>query len=194
MARDPARLDDAGNWVGGGYDLAVQLGLSDDARLAYAAEMLWRLAGVATPPAGESTLVEEPPPPSLDQGHARGVVTLPDGLRVVCGAFVHRDDADGEDWVVLYLPLGALGRADRRVGGYPFGDVRGSLTWRHPLDAWLASLAERLLEDVDFRVGLVGFEVFGEVEADDLAAGVPSDRWYGVVVPHPTPSYHPATR
>ncbi|ADG76508.1 conserved hypothetical protein [Cellulomonas flavigena DSM 20109] len=193
MAKDPARLDDAGNWAGGSYELAVQLGTPDDARLEHAAGMLWRLAAVVSPSAAESALVEEPPPPSLDQGHTRGIVTLPGGHRVVCGAFAHRDDTGGDDWVVLYLPLGALSRADSRVGGYPFGDVRGSLTWRGPLDAWLASLADRLAEDVLFRVGLIGFDVFGDVEADDLAGSIPSDRWYGAVVPHETPRYYPAT-
>lgn len=192
MAKDPTRLDDAGNWVGGGYELALQLGPPDDARLEHAAGLLWRLAGVVGSPT-ESALAEESPPPSLDQGHARGVVTMPDGPRVVCRGFVHRDDAGGDDWLVLYLPLGALERADRRVGGYPFGDVRDSLSWRRPLDAWLASLAERLLEDVAFRVGLIGFDVFGDIEADDLTGGIPSDRWYGAVVPHLTPRYLPAT-
>jgi hypothetical protein len=190
---DPARLDDAENWVGGGYQLVVQLGPSDDARLGHAAEGLCRLAGVVSAPAGESALVERPPPPSLDRRHVRGVVTLPDGPRVVCGAFVSRDDAPGDDWIVLYLPLGALGRADRRVGGYPFGGVESSVAWRRPLDAWLASLAERLLEDVPFRVAVIGFDAFGEVQADDLTGRIPPDRWYGAVIPHLTPRYHPAT-
>jgi hypothetical protein len=55
-----------------------------------------------------------------EHGHVRGTVALPSGRRVVCGIFLFR--YEGLDTLEFYLPLGALARVDRRVGGFPFDE------------------------------------------------------------------------
>jgi hypothetical protein len=73
-------------------------------------------------------------------------------------------DEDPEDWLTFGLPLGALGRLDPRVGGYPFGDLDHSLEWRGPLDPWLLHVAQRVFDAVGFRFAYTGFEVAGNPE------------------------------
>lgn len=94
---------------------------------------------------------------------------------------VHIDDAD---WLTLYLPLGALSRVDRRVGGFPFGPAGGpsSLTWRASLDTWLREVANEVFRQVDFRLGLIGFEV-DHTTAADLNGVAPEQRWHGYLLP-----------
>jgi hypothetical protein len=113
-------------------------------------------------------------------GHLRGVVRLPLGRPVVCGCWATRFDEDDPDWLTLYLPLGALARVDRRVGGFPFGPDGGpaSLTWRASLNRWLAGLVNEVFRDVDFRLGLVGFEATrsGNPVSPRLSVSFPQDR------------------
>lgn len=89
-----------------------------------------------------------------------------------------------------YLPLGALARVDHRIGGYPFDERSGveSLTWRAPLDRWLADVAVAVHADVPFQRALIGFEV-------DEDADVKADqRYVAVLVPYPEGvDYRPAT-
>ncbi len=98
-----------------------------------------------------------------------------------------RDDEAGvgPDWLVLYVPLGALARIDVRVGGFPFGDESGaaSLSWRRPLDAWLAEVGTRIYSEVPFELALVGLESLGEIHADELQVGIPKVRMHGILTP-----------
>jgi hypothetical protein len=122
---------------------------------------------------------------SLEElGHLRGVVQLPGDRKIVCGAVAVRED-DGPDWLDFYLPLGALGRTDPRVRGFPFGDDYGKTTfpWRRPIDGWLADIGSRVYAEVLYRLGLIGCEVSGEVYADQLAAGVPDKHDIGYLYP-----------
>jgi hypothetical protein len=166
---DADDLNDAENWAGGFYELELVLGVSDDARIRQAMWALWAAAGVEGEPAVE--------------GHARGTVTLPSGARVVCGAFVARYDES--DSVELYLPLGALARADRRIGGYPFGGAGASLRWRAPLDRWLADVAATVHAQVPFRRALIGFEI-------DVDRDITAERRY-IAVLDENLLYRPAT-
>lgn len=79
-------------------------------------------------------------------------MNLPSGVDVVCGVVASREDA-GPDWLDSYIPLGALARADRRVGGYPF-DAPGtsSLEWRRPIDNWLAQIGGAVYSAVAYRL------------------------------------------
>ncbi|MET7667713.1 hypothetical protein [Micromonospora luteifusca] len=121
-------------------------------------------------------------------GHLRGTLTLPSSGRVVCGGFSSR--YDGIDSLEFYLPLGALARLDERIGGYPFDERSGveSLTWRAPLDRWLADVAVAVYGDVPFHRALIGFEV-------DQAADITADeRYAAVLLPRPDGmDYRPAT-
>ncbi|GAA3221525.1 hypothetical protein [Actinocorallia longicatena] len=76
---------------------------------------------------------------------------LPAGRRTVCGCVAVREE-HGPDWLDFYLPLGALARTEPRISdGFPFDDDSGepSLTWRHPLDEWLATIASTIHKKID---------------------------------------------
>jgi hypothetical protein len=122
-------------------------------------------------------------------GHLRGTLTLPSGDRVVCGGFSTR--YEGVDNLEIYLPLGALARADHRIGGYPFDERSGaeSLIWRAPLDRWLADVAVAVHTQAPFQRAVIGFQVD---EHADLTA---DQRYAATLVPHPGGGliYHPAT-
>jgi hypothetical protein len=158
-------LDEAENWHGGFYELAINLGPRDDARLGLALATVWSAARVRgchqRTPAGHV-----PASCTLDSlenaGHLAGTVKLPDGREVVCGAVAIREEG-GADWLDFYLPLGALGDSDSRVGGFPFGEDGGasSRRWREPLDEWLRAVGADVYARVPFLCAIVGFEASG---------------------------------
>lgn len=192
----------ADNWHGGFYELAIEVGDHSDERLGRALDALWRAAGISgcygsreCEPGDQAVVgctLE-----SLEQfGHLRGVVQLPAGPVVVCGAVAIREDS-GPDWLDFYLPLGALARADPRVGAFPFGSDGGtvSMVWRQPIDAWLASIGMQVYGSVDYRLGLIGCEASGQVYAADIGAGSPPPRGFGYLLPgNGPPRYLPATQ
>jgi hypothetical protein len=116
--------------------------------------------------------------------HLRGIVRLPGDRPIVCGCLTSRYD-DSPDWLTFYFPLGALARVDRRVGGFPFGPDGGqvSLAWRSPLDSWLAQIADEIFDEVDFQLGLIGFELDRDRIAADLDGSAPEQRWEGYLLP-----------
>lgn len=113
---DPADLNDAENWHGGFYELAIELGPREDERLESTLRSVWDLIGVEDchvrtqldPPQHEPAEVSLA---ALEANHLHGVVRLPSGRRVVCGAIAVRED-DGPDWLDFVLPLGSLSRAE----------------------------------------------------------------------------------
>ncbi|MFD8497434.1 hypothetical protein [Amycolatopsis sp. NPDC059657] len=183
---DATAFTDPENWAGGFYELSLEVGGCDDDRLQRLVSALWRAAGIV----GcyrETDLepVEQQPLPvtvaSLREfGHVHGVVRVPLGGSVVCGCFVSRFDDDASDWLTLYLPLGALGRVERRIGGFPFEPESGpeSLNWRAPLDTWLAEVAAEVFRHVEFRFAVIGFEHDYPTVAD-----LPEQRWNGYLLP-----------
>jgi hypothetical protein len=204
---DPAAFTIADNWHGGFYELAIEFGDTNDERLGRALAALWRAADIRgcygsreREPHEMATVpctVE-----SLDTfGHLRGLVELPNGIPMVCGAVAVRED-EGPDWLDFYLPTGALGRADRRVNAFPFGEDGGSssLEWRRPIDDWLARIAttdrtQEVYASVDFQLGLIGFEVSGDTYAKDLNSDPAPPRSIGYLIPDTnSPRYLPATR
>jgi hypothetical protein len=169
------------NWTGGFYELSLDLGAADDARLDRAVRTLWRAAGASVDVQPSAAALHE-------HGHLRGTLTLPSGARVVCGAFSSR--YEGVDGLELYLPLGALARVDRRIGGYPFDERSGaeSLSWRAPLDRWLAGVAVAVHAEVPIHHALIGFEV------DEDADLTSEQRYAAVLVPGTAGlDYRPAT-
>ncbi|SNS69159.1 hypothetical protein SAMN06893096_106230 [Geodermatophilus pulveris] len=179
MPFDPADPADPDNWSGGDYELLVRYAPADQALLERAYQAVWQVTG-------------------RDATAGDGVVRLPGGHRVVCHSGPVLDE-DGTGWLYFGVPLGALGRIDPRVCGYPTEDGH-SFAWRRPLDDWLASVAFRLLEPVPFRAALIGFEVFTDLYLN-LADGEPiegyarlADRYSGIVLSGPPPIYHPANR
>lgn len=191
---DPSNLDDQENWAGGFYELAIEIGPADDGRLEQMLSALWRIAGI------EGCFVDisgerhrrVAAPVSLSSleaaGHLRGTVTLPGDRVSVCGVLAMREEEAGtgrSDWLALNVPLGALARIDARIGGFPFDKESGtaSLSWRKPLDNWLADVGTRVYGVVPFQLALVGLEPLGEIHAEELKLGVPKARMYGILVP-----------
>jgi hypothetical protein len=123
--------------------------------------------------------------------HLHGLVQLPSGQAVICGVTAIRELGGGDDWLYVYLPLAALRRLDTRIGAYPFGPdgLPSSLTWRKPLDDWLARLAIEVRRAVSFKLALIGFEV----DVDEVLAtmSLQKDRRACVVMANGT--YLPAT-
>ncbi len=184
---DPARIDWAPNWYGGFYELSIRMGPRSDERLTTALLAVWRFAGVqgcyALPEVASGDMgrvghipVSLGPDGFGGHGHLMGVVRLPSGVDVVCGAVAVRLDA-GIDWLDFYIPLGALGQTDKRVGGFPFGHDGGpeSLEWRRPIDSWLADVGSRVAEVVPFEFARIGFEASGDI--------FPSEECFGRLVP-----------
>lgn len=157
-------MTDDENWTGGFYELCLVLGAADDDNVDRALRSLWRAAGVhgcrdrRADGAGFAA-VELGAAALYEHGHLRGTLALPSGARVVCGGFLSR--YEDLDTLEFYLPLGALARVDRRIGGYPFDEHSGvaSLTWRAGLDRWLADVATAVYADVPFQRALIGFEI-----------------------------------
>jgi hypothetical protein len=188
--RDPASFTDSENWCGGFYELSLEIGDTSDERLQLALSSLWQAAAVdgcygdRDREPGEQGEVPCTVPSLVRLGHLLGTVLLPSGHRVVCGCVAVRED-DGPDWLDFYLPLGALERVDRRIGGFPFDENSGqaSLAWRHSLDRWLATVGTDVFGDVQFRLGLIGFEASGSTCAQQLDGTAPEERWAGYLMP-----------
>jgi hypothetical protein len=124
---------------------------------------------------------------SLNQlGHLYGLVRLSNGVQTVCGAVAIREDG-GPDWLDFYVPIGALEHADPRVNthfpGGPSDTASCSLTWRHPIDAWLAQVGASVHNATGYRLGLIGWEVSGQAYAADVAANPPQRRGMGYLIP-----------
>lgn len=176
---DPSYDD---NWNGGYYELSINLGAHDDARLDAALNSLWETAGLSrafrrdwTGPASELTLLSAE---SLLAGHLHSIASIPGLGSTLCSVMVVREETYetgvtqyGADWLDLCLPLGALTNLDHRVGGYPFGDTADSLAWREPIDRWFERVGLSVFEAVPFVHAVTGFEVSG-VEQSDVNPGL----------------------
>ncbi|WP_432834097.1 hypothetical protein [Dactylosporangium sp. CA-092794] len=191
--RDPTRLDDRENWSGGFYELDIELGRAGPERLQSALVRLWAAARVEGCYADPRRIASDEPVAvplqvsSLEEhGLLAGIVALHSGRRVVCGCT--SVELDGcQRWLTLNLPLGALGRVDRRVGAFPFGDDGGpvSLRWRHPLDAWLGTVADAVHAEVGIACAVIGFEIDAGKDAASFAGGLPERRWEAIALPRP---------
>lgn len=97
------------------------------------------------------------------------------------------------DWLVFYLPLGALHHTDWRISAFGSEGGPDSLTWRTRIDDWLAAIGLEIYERVDFHLALIGFEESGNAYARDLK-GV-EERWAGYLLPQRGKlRYEPANR
>jgi hypothetical protein len=182
MTQGPQRIftrPDA--WSGGSYELAVDLGVSDDARLGQALAALWShadLEGCYPDHAREPSDQLRATPAELDGLDAclRGVARLGTLAPVACSSYLVPEEG-GATWMYLGLPLGSLGTI-LTVGAFPFDDGRDP-SWRLVVDAWLRGIAERVHAAVGIRRGLVGW-----VDGTDVAGtSVPDERWVGYLVP-----------
>lgn len=186
---DPAAFTIADNWHGGFYELAIELGPPSDERLDRALTTIWEWAGVeGCYGSRTSEPADQPVIPctarTLDQfGCLRGVTRLPSGVPVVCGALAVRG-GEWTDWLSFFIPLGALERAESRVGSFPIGhEHEASLAWRQPIDDWLAGIGAGVYDAVQFLLALIGYEVSGAVSAEELGADPPESRLISYLLP-----------
>jgi hypothetical protein len=185
---NPADMANEDNWTGGFYELSIELGPTDDARLDRALRALWESAAVEGCFAADhhedshahegATYMEAPlTRRALERhGHLRGVVGLPTGARVVCGVVAERFEG-GHDWLDFYLPMSARAATDARIGGFPYGEEGDfpSLCWRQELDDWLAEIGRHIHSQVPFQLARIGFEASGDQ--------VPSEFRFGHLMP-----------
>ncbi len=167
-------------WTGGFYELAVELGPRDDARLEAALAAVWAdgsLQGCFGERSVEPTDQVRFAPTLAEleaRGHLLGVATLPSGERAACGTVAVRE-TEGADWLILYVPVGSLEALDERVGAFPF-DAGDERAWREPIDAWLMEIGEAVFAAVPFGLALVGHEVSGTASSAELGGVPPAER------------------
>jgi hypothetical protein len=165
--RSPS-FTDRNSWSGGFYELTFRLQRRDDVHLQQALTSLTAHPALSGWYAHQDIAPHEQPrlAPTVsdleEHGHIFGFADVPGYPRLPCGCLAIRTGVDYPDELDLYIPLGALGSVEPRVGGFPFGDDGGpvSLEWRIPLDAWFAEIARFVYADVPFELATIGFENF----------------------------------
>ncbi|GGX24636.1 hypothetical protein [Streptomyces lomondensis] len=179
----PAAFRDQNNWSGGYYELAIEVGSTDDARLEALLRALWSAADVhgCFGRSDREPEEQDPVPCTVgsltEYGHLRGQVRLPTGQLVVCGCVAIRGGDDSSDWLDFYVPLGALDNADVAYwDGRPF--FRSGA-----LDDWLAAIGTETFKSAPFSLGVIGFEVSGCADASTLAGKLPQTRDIGYLLP-----------
>lgn len=171
------------NWSGGYYELSIEVGSSDDARIQAILSALWSAADVHGCFGRRDREPEEQDPVpctvgSLTEfGHLYGQVCLPTGQLVVCGCVAIRGGDESSDWLDFYVPVGALDQAGLAYwDGRPFfrSDV---------MDEWLAAIGAETFKSASFSLGVIGFEVSGCTDASTLAGKLPQRRDIGYLLP-----------
>lgn len=185
------------SWSGGFYELALELGNYSDTysneRITSALKVLWSyplLNGVylqrnQEPSQQQCISIHDFTAPST-QNHLQGLAALSDKIQVACGTCTVREEEDGSDWLIFYIPLGTLIDVYPIIGGYPFGstDEESCKSWQVSINDWLIELGKYVFDVVEFRLGLVGFEVSGDVYAQELfEKGIPEERYQGYLLP-----------
>ncbi|MFD8237175.1 hypothetical protein ACFV20_35535 [Streptomyces sp. NPDC059696] len=180
---NPAAFRDRSNWSGGFYELAIEVGSTDDAALQAVLSAVWSAAEVrGTYALTDREPAEQEPVPCTvasltEYGHLHGRVRLPTGQWVVCGGVAIRGGDDSSDWLDFYVPDGALDNA-----GVPHGDGRPFFR-SAVLDDWLAGIGTAVFERVGFRLAVIGWEVSGCTDAATLAGRLPEERSIGYLLP-----------
>lgn len=171
------------NWSGGCYELAIEVGLSDDDRLQTLLSALWTAAGVqgCFGQSDREPEEQDPVPCSvgslIEFGHLHGQVRLPMGQLVVCGCVAIRGSDESSDWLDFYVPVETLDEAGIAYwDGQPF--FRSVM-----MDDWLAGIGSKAFKSAPFSLGVVGFEVSGCTDISMLAGELPQTRDIGYLLP-----------
>jgi hypothetical protein len=171
------------NWSGGFYELATEVGSSDDDWLQTALSALWTAAevqgcfGQSDREPGEQDSVPCSVGSLIEFGDLHGQVRLPTGQLVVCGCVAIRGGDESSDWLDFYVPVETLDEAGVAYGdGQPF--FRSAV-----MDDWLAGIGPEAFKSAPFSLGVVGFEVSGCTDASTLAGKLPQARDIGYLLP-----------
>ncbi|MFJ4366644.1 hypothetical protein ACIP4S_21050 [Streptomyces chartreusis] len=179
----PAAFRDQTNWSDGYYELAIEVGSSDDAQIQALLRALWSAADVRgcfgrrDREPEEQDLVPCTVGSLTEFGHLYGQVRLPTGQLVVCGCVAIRGGDESSDWLDFYVPVGALDQA-----GVAYWDGRPFFT-SAVMDEWLAAIGVEIFKNASFSLGVIGFEVSGCTEASTLAGVLPQTRDIGYLLP-----------
>jgi hypothetical protein len=185
-------------WLGGWYELAIEVGPTDDRRLEEALTALWSFPDIEGCYLDLSRDPSEQP--RVEAGGSLALETRLCGVArigakdpIACSTAVVR--GDGSVWLYFGLPMGSLGHVFP-VGAFPFEDG-GDLSWRASVDDWLCRLAEHVFKAVGFRLGLVGWTdgIEERTAAELLRDGIPQKRWCGYLIPeHESLRWYPPNK
>jgi len=196
------QFSDRRSWNGGYYELSIEIGPRSDELLQQSLDTIWQTSYLRgcyldryIEPEKQNTVK-----PDLayihNSGHFHGIATLSDGQEIVCGTVFYREK-EGPDRIDLYIPLATLGGIYPEVGGYPFGDLGSrSRSWRQPLESWMAEIGRILFSKVQFRLGLIGYEVSGTMPHSKMSKNdIPKKRSVGYLLPTPDEvQYYPTNK
>ncbi|MEU2259328.1 hypothetical protein ABZ557_03415 [Streptomyces sp. NPDC019645] len=180
---NPASFRDQTNWSSGYYELAIEVGSTDDAQIQTVLSALWSAADVqgCFGNSDREPQEQDPVPCTVaslsEHGHLRGQVRLPTGQLAVCGCLAIRGGDESSDWLDFYVPVGALEKAGIAYwNGRPF--FRSA-----DLDDWLAAIGTETFKRAPFSLGVIGFEVSGCTDASAMEGRLPAERDIGYLLP-----------
>lgn len=169
-------------WGEGTYELAIEVGSTDDGRLQAVLDAVWGAAGVCGCYGHRDREPEdqEAVPRTVaaleEFGQLLGRVRLPSGELVVCDVTAVRGGDDSGDWLAFGVPLSAL-----RQAGVEFED--GPYFRSAAADAWLAGIGQDAFRAAPFSLGLVGWSVSGLADAETLGGVLPEKRGMAYLLP-----------
>ncbi len=173
-------------WNGGFYSLAFEVGERSDTRLFAVLRSIWKHPSVNgcyllsdKEPSQQKKIA--PTLKHIQSGfHLHGIATLPNESLSACGTVAIREDS-GIDWLVLYLPMGALVEVYKAVDSFPFIDnVAEHEEWRTAIETWFHDIAQHICKHSHFKLGLIGFEVSGNTYSKRISANrIPEERYMG---------------
>ncbi|KOU58986.1 hypothetical protein ADK57_35540 [Streptomyces sp. MMG1533] len=180
---NPASFRDQTNWSNGFYELAIEVGSTEDARIQAVLSALWSAADVqgCFGQSDREPQEQDPVPCTVasltEHGHLYGQVRLPTGRPAVCGCVAVRGGDESSDWLDFYVPVGALDNAGIEYwDGRPF--FRSAV-----MDDWLAAIGTETFKRASFSLGVMGFMVSGCTDASTLAGRLPEERGIGYLLP-----------
>ncbi len=176
-------------WNGGFFELGLEVGTRNDERLLAVLKAVWThpdLDGCYlksdTEPQQQTRIV--PDISYVNGTHLRGLAKMPNNNTLPCGSVTIRETDSQIDFLILYFPMGSLGTA-YPVGGYPFGnDLEPHRQWIMTIERWLREVGQYVYDCVQFQLGLIGFEMTGDIYANEAKTkGIPNHRSMGILLP-----------
>ncbi|MDR6980691.1 hypothetical protein J2X68_007433 [Streptomyces sp. 3330] len=113
----PAAFRDQTNWSGGSYELAIEIGSSDDAQIQAVLSALWSAADAhgCFGQRDHEPEEQDPVPRTVGSlaksGHLHGQARLPTDQLAACGRVTIRDGDETSDGLDLYIPISTLNHA-----------------------------------------------------------------------------------
>lgn len=176
------------NWLGGYYELALETGVRSNELLAAGIKALWQYPALKGCYLEQDREPDDQPrvEPGFDGEHTKlfGIATLPNGRKAACGTIAFAFEDGRGDLLLFYLPMAALGHA-YPVGGYPFNEGEVACkAWQKPVDSWLAEIGKHVNQEIQIKLGVIGFEACSTVDAQEvMQKGMPEQRYESYLWP-----------